>query len=189
MTPVTPSNGNTSNGKASEIPILPLIPEVNKHRKEDLVLFKLRADPTSADSPTHALTIPKFHGTESAREAINLDKNTRKVWIGQACANPAQKSTIVQQVVFDAALTAHQSGHDVNNEIRTANARDAAAQRGPNQGESDAQFQARVAGITADPNEEDIVAGLLQVINFVCPDKDWQKSNVTCVASAVNQLT
>ena len=170
MTPVTPSN----NEKGTVIPILPLVPEVIKYRKEDLVIFKCRTDPSKDASMTYTITIPKFHGTESVREAIQLFKQIRKVWVGQGCDTAAKKETVIDQVVLDSALTSYQEGRDNSRATQTV-IEIAGLVRDEEEEETEEAFEIRKEEHVAELREQDLLSGLLRIIDFVCPDKGLAK--------------
>jgi hypothetical protein len=83
-------------GKKEVLP-LPLKPEeVTEDNKLKLTKFKLRTNPTQADSPTYSFTIfLKLDGSETLRQALTFYQSVGKVTHGLNITTALNKLTII----------------------------------------------------------------------------------------------
>ena len=96
-----------------DVPILPLVPERFKVTKENSVSFKLRSDPTQANSTTYNVTMPVLRGGEPVRVALEWYTTLNRVFVGMNTAQvPNQeanrKDQLTQRVLREQALTAYE---------------------------------------------------------------------------------
>jgi hypothetical protein len=83
-------------GKKKEVPPLPLKPEeVTEDNKLKLTKFKLRTNPTQADSPTYSFAILKLEGSETLRQALTFYQSVGKVTHGLNITTALNKLTII----------------------------------------------------------------------------------------------
>ena len=100
-----------------DIPILPLVPERFKVTKENSISFKLRSDPTKANSTTYDVTMPVLRGGETVRVALEWYTTLNQVFIGMATQvvvreEANRKDQLAQQVLREQALTAYERARE-----------------------------------------------------------------------------
>jgi hypothetical protein len=92
-------------GKKKEVPPLPLKPEeVTEDNKLKLTKFKLRTNPTQADSPTYSFAILKLDGSKSLRQALTFYQSVGKVTHGLNITTALNKHTIIMELMTGQAL-------------------------------------------------------------------------------------
>jgi len=106
----------------SEIPLLPLVPVLHKHRKEDRIAFKLRLDPTNHDSAGYEFIVPKVDGSEDVRSALEMQTNFYKVFVGMGANTAADQEKIGFQIFHGQALDQFRIGirskQDADRQVR-----------------------------------------------------------------------
>ena len=111
MKVVVPKNGYTT----KRPPILPLVRDTaTKVTKDNSLTLKLKVNPGGgggANAPTYEQAIMLLHGTESARKAIEVVRNTRQAWRGMnidgdTVAAAANQRALCQRIFKDSALDA-----------------------------------------------------------------------------------
>ena len=94
----------------SEIPLLPLVPVLKKHRKEDRIAFKLRLDPTDVNSAGYEFIVPKIDGSEDVRSALEMQTNFYKVCEGMGATTATDQEKIGFQIFHGQALDQFKCG-------------------------------------------------------------------------------
>jgi hypothetical protein len=85
-----------NSGKKKEVPPLPLKPEeVTEDNELKLTKFKLRTNPTQADSPTCSFTILKLDGSKTLCQALTFYQSVGKITHGLNITTAINKLTIV----------------------------------------------------------------------------------------------
>jgi len=168
---VAPSAVKAVTQPRAEIPLLPLVPEKVKYAKEDRLVFKLRLIPDDETSTTFDYIVPKVRGTESVRVAIGIKEHLEKVWEGMNVLTAEAKDKIVQQVLRDQALDQYRNGTEVAAIAAQQRQRNALVRNVAN-GETPAQFRARVHAIDVPDMHDDFVEyGLNKAIMYMVPSK------------------
>ena len=149
MKVVIASDGNNGSGKkVNPPPPLPLKDELPPEEDEQRIAkFKLRTNPTRADSPTYSFSIRKLNGEEHLRYALRFITDVRKILSGLNITNALQALTLVRELLSGVALSEFNRGiadivHHEHMELQAAE-----RERGIASGDDDATIAAAVASI------------------------------------------
>jgi hypothetical protein len=164
-------------GKRKELPPLPLKPEeVTEDNELKLTEFKLRTNPTQADSPTYSFTIVKLDGSKSLRQALTFYHSVGKVTHGLNITTAINKLTIIRELMSGQALQQFNDGYNrclnAQYQIDKDTARAASIAAG---GDAAAQQLAVDAIAPPGPHDNWIFEGLRQVIIYITPHKALTK--------------
>ena len=164
--------------KKEEIPLLSLVPVKRSLKKSDVVIFKLRSDPTNADSPTYEVSMPYLHGTEDLRSVLEFKLNLTKIFIGMnAGTDAAAQNQLVKRILKDTALTSYDAGVQkaIDGRHETLKAVQRAA--GVRAGDDDAQMIIRLAAVPrpTDINVGDITYAVDDLVSYMTPFKALQR--------------
>ena len=109
MKVVVPKNGYST----KRPPILPLVREATKKvTKENSLALKLKVNPSGGNNtPTYETSVIHLHGTETARDAIEVVRTIRQAWRGMnidgdTAAQAANQRALCQRIFKDSALDA-----------------------------------------------------------------------------------
>ena len=173
-------------GSHFEKPILSLRPDeddTTDHKDHTKCgSFKLRANPTDADSSKYSFSLPYVDGTQSVRSHLQWKTNVERVIIGLGIRdNGDAQYNLILQLCTGAALVAFtetfQTVHKENwTQAATAHANGLVRVRG----EAEAALIARraaayIAFAEPDKTKEEVTAGLNGVIKAVTPYKGLEK--------------
>jgi hypothetical protein len=164
-------------GKKTEVPPLPLKPEeVTEDNELKLTKFKLRTNPTQADSPTYSFAILKLDGSESLCQALTFYQSVGKVTHGLNITTALNKLTIIQELMSGQALQQFNDGYNQQLNAQYAIDKEAARAAAEAAGGNAAAQQAAVAGVAPlAPNDNWIFKGLRKVIIYMAPHKALAK--------------
>ena len=157
--------------RARETAALSLIPGVEDDTGRAKMSFKLYTDPTNEASPKVTVTMFVLTGGESLREHLVWRENLEKVIRGLNLDTPMKKDNTISQLVVGAASTSYQKGMKDSLESLWAVQREEAAQvvRGAVAGREVRAQAARAAVPRPELREQDITAGLQNIIRDRCP--------------------
>ena len=171
--------------KSASTAILPLIDEdLSIDDSTKCSTFKLRSQPTDADSPKYSLTVPILDDTASVRQALKWTLAVAKVMTGLNITDGTNKHPLVQELCTGSHLVAYNSGVNTSRGKRWAQLKEAALNAEPARdeagGEDEAAYWARLATArdnVAQPgiNNADITAGLNHILTELCPYKALEK--------------
>jgi len=154
-------------------PALSLIPAVEDDTGRSKTSFNLFTDPANVESTKFAFSMFVLTGAESLREHLTWRENMDKIIAGLNLDTPSKKNTSFTQLAIGSALTSYQKGIKDSIASLWEVEQEAAAQamRGPNAGRSARVEAARAAVPRPDLREQDIIAGLQNIIRDRSPYK------------------
>jgi len=175
-----PDNGNGKKKSSNFIPPLTLIPEIqyDSSKKHG---FKLRTNPTDADSTKFSFDMYHLDGSETLREALQWYKDMEKVLTGLNVTDDAAKHSMTQQMLRDSALSAFNAGvNRARTQVHLVLQQEAWDNTDVTGATTDAQANAlRQAAFdsVAVPviNDGMITAGKQSIIQYMAPFKALQK--------------
>ena len=100
-----PTQAHGSKRNHIKVPIPLERPKEKKYQKTELLKFKLKNNPTQADSGEYTFTIP-FFSTGTAEQTINLRLNIKKIFTGLNMNTGPAQFQIVRRILKGDALSA-----------------------------------------------------------------------------------
>jgi len=157
--------------RVRETAALPLIPAVEDETGRRKMSFKLYTDPANEASPKVTVTMFVLTGGESLREHLVWRENLDKVIRGLNLDTPLKKDGTISQLVVGAASTSYQKGiKDSLDSLWSVQQEEAAqAVRGAIAGREIRAQAAQAAVPRPELREQDITAGLQNIIRDRCP--------------------
>jgi hypothetical protein len=159
--------------KAHADAILPLRFEKDtKLAKDQYTTFKLRTDPTSANSPTYDYVARHVTGDEGTRYALRYRKDLETIWRGHNVTTVAGKLPLARQLLKGEALSAFNRGLEARLEDEHRTLRTQAWETARAAGAT-AAAQAAAAAAVARPAPNGVVleAALRSVVEYMTPAK------------------
>jgi hypothetical protein len=148
--------------------ILPFVPAASKLTKENSMAFKLRLDPSSANSTVYEKQVRIIHGAETARELIEWHDDVAAVITGMnADGSVAQSITLVKSLIKNSARTAWDAAHAIVLARLKQQARDTARTGGGD----DAAIRAAADAITELQTRDQITECIRGVLTHILPTK------------------